>query len=119
MMELDDEEMEEETQGKGRRRKRKRDDEEADIETKRVRRSKRISQSAESRGINDGNVQNVTQSLANYFRVNRIGQINKNELLKKINEGGDEMGAEEMDEILKFLHDKNKIFYIDPMVHQL
>ena len=29
------------------------------------------------------------------------------------------MNSDEMENILKHLHDKNKIFYIDPMVHQL
>ena len=127
MMELeDDEQRQTPSGGSKRKRKRKRgtqeieddqdDDQDSGIETKKVRRSRRISEAAT--GGDDENVRNVTQVLANYFRVNRIGQINKNELLTKLNETSS-MSAAELEKILKRLHDKNKIFYIDPIVHQI
>eukprot|EP01083_Nonionella_stella_P118514 353828_1 len=65
------------------------------------------------------NVKNVTQILANHFRVNRIGQMNKNELIQAIKDDNIEMNADQLEKILKHLHDTNKVFYIDPFVHQL
>eukprot|EP01083_Nonionella_stella_P044929 120853_1 len=63
--------------------------------------------------------ENVTQILANHFRINRIGQINKNELFEQIKTDNIQMDENEVESILKELHSKNKIFYIDPLIHQL
>eukprot|EP00485_Elphidium_margaritaceum_P020207 CAMPEP_0202725718 /NCGR_PEP_ID=MMETSP1385-20130828/184245_1 /ASSEMBLY_ACC=CAM_ASM_000861 /TAXON_ID=933848 /ORGANISM="Elphidium margaritaceum" /LENGTH=838 /DNA_ID=CAMNT_0049391923 /DNA_START=81 /DNA_END=2597 /DNA_ORIENTATION=+ len=64
----------------------------------------------------------VTNVMANYFRSTRSGQMNKDELLRQINEQQNDphfMDAATLERILKHLHDKNKIFFIDPVVHQL
>eukprot|EP01083_Nonionella_stella_P015981 44681_1 len=90
------------------------DKEDSPVQKKKLRRSRRQSSS-----VSNENVRNVTQILANYFRVNRIGQMNKNELFKQIQEDNVDMNEDELENILKHLHDKNKIFYIDPLVHQL
>merc|ERR1719491_1639596 len=64
----------------------------------------------------------VTSSLASYFRTNRTGQAKKDALLTKLNgEAKDDAkwSMEELEGALKRLHDENKIFFLDPMVHQL
>ena len=55
----------------------------------------------------------VTTSLANYYRHNRTGQCRKDVLLSKVNE------MVELVHVLGFMHGKNKVFFLDPMVHQL
>merc|ERR1739838_546849 len=69
--------------------------------------------------VDEQRVKGVTNGLATYFRVNRIGQVKKEVLLRKINEDGASMAQDELNQILKHLHDKNKIFFLDPVVHQL
>eukprot|EP01083_Nonionella_stella_P085430 236917_1 len=61
----------------------------------------------------------VTQILADYFRMNCTGQMNKNELFQRIQENKYDINEEQFKNIIKHLHNKNKVFYIDPMVHQL
>jgi len=112
MMELGDDD--EEDKNKNKRRSRKRKNAESPSGTKRVKRSE---------SDNAGNseiAKHVTTKISHYFRVNRTGQVTKQQLLAKINEDGDgEMTQEELDTILSSLHSQNKIFYLDPMVHQL
>jgi len=123
MMELEDEEMDETPSKSRRSRKRRKPDEnmqESPIESKRMRRSKKKqSEDVESEDIDNENVKNVEKILSNYFRLERTGQIKKDLLLKQINDENMEMDQDELDKILKYLHEKNKIFYIDPMIHQI
>merc|ERR1712013_726119 len=64
----------------------------------------------------------VTGSLASYFRTNRTGRCKKDALLAKLNGEAKEdaqWSMEELEGALKRLHEENKIFFLDPMVHQL
>merc|ERR1712037_413912 len=62
----------------------------------------------------------VTAALASYFRTNRTGQCKKDQLLTKLNsEAGDKWTMGELEGALRRLHEENKIFFLDPMVHQL
>merc|ERR1712190_146467 len=113
MMQLGDDD-DEEDRNKNKRRSRKRKNEESPSGKKRVKHSE---------SDNAGNseiAKHVTTKISQYFRVNRTGQVTKQQLLVKINEDGDgEMTQDELDIILQALHEDNKIFYLDPMVHQL
>merc|ERR1719411_1176808 len=113
MMQLGDDD-DGEDRNKNKRRSRKRKNEESPSGKKRVKHSE---------SDNAGNseiAKHVTTKISQYFRVNRTGQVTKQQLLVKINEDGDgEMTQDELDKILQALHEDNKIFYLDPMVHQL
>jgi len=111
-------ELDEDSNTNRRRKKRKQPDqsnEQQETDTKRRKSGK------DGRGANvdDHRVKGVTSGLATYFRVNRVGQVKKDVLLKKINEDGAGMTQDELNQILKHLHEKNKIFFLDPVVHQL
>jgi len=69
--------------------------------------------------VDEHRVKGVTTTLATYFRVNRVGQIKKEVLLRKMNADGADMNQDELNQILKHLHDQNKCFFLDPVVHQL
>jgi len=112
MMDFGDDD--DENSNKNKRRGRKRKMTSPDQGEKRVRRSE--ADDAE----NSENLSLVTQNISNYFKANRTGQVEKSELLVQINKDGDaEMSQDELDKILKRLHAQNKIFYLDPVVHQL
>jgi len=111
MGELDDD-------GNANRRRKKR--KQPDQSTEETEDSKRRRSGKKKGGdVDEHRVKGVTVTLATYFRVNRIGQVKKEVLLRKINEDGAGMNQDELNGILKHLHDKNKIFFLDPVVHQL
>eukprot|EP01084_Bolivina_argentea_P270953 460868_1 len=88
-----------------------------DVDNKqRIRRSQMI---IPSQVFSTQEITNVFEILSNFFRINRTGQINKNKVLQQIQKNDVDFGGNKLEHILKRLHEQNKIFYIDPMVHQL
>eukprot|EP01083_Nonionella_stella_P072008 193849_1 len=71
-----------------------------------------------SRIVTHEDIRIVMEILNDWFRLNRIGQMNKDIVFQKIQEK-DDMNEEHMENILQHLHDRNKVFYIDPLVHQI
>jgi len=103
---------------KKKRRKRKQPDESSQEQAEeRGTPSKRRKQKGKK--VDEQRVKGVTTSLATYWKTNRIGQVKKDVLLRKMNAEGADMNQDELDQILKYLHDQNKCFFLDPVVHQL
>jgi len=136
----DDEEMDEpeedkddtnqSNKNKKKRKKRKQPDADGDEESgngmsespKKKRKSRKEKGSAAVDEQTELRTKMVTSSLASYFRTNRTGQAKKDALLTKLNGEAKEdakWSMEELEGALKRLHDENKIFFLDPMVHQL
>jgi len=118
----DEEKAAAEKESKKKRKKRKQPDEQSaapESPSKKRRASKKRPQQDAAQ---EQRTKLVTSSLASYFRTNRTGQCKKDQLLQKLNsEAKDEAKwtMEELEAALKRLHEENKIFFLDPMVHQL
>eukprot|EP01084_Bolivina_argentea_P270957 460874_1 len=88
-----------------------------DVDNKqRIRRSERV---IPSEMFSEHDITKVEEILVNIFRIDRTGQINKNKLLQQIQKKKVNVGEIKLEHILRQLNERNKIFYIDPMVHQI
>lgn len=116
--EAEEEKAVEDNRNKKKRKKRKQPDAEEG------RQSGSASPSKKRRGgeVSEVRTKVVTSSLAGYFRKKRTGQCKKDVLLAKLNSEAAEGAQWTMEELvaaLRKLHEENKIFFLDPMVHQL
>merc|ERR1712013_380428 len=123
----DGEEAEEESSNKNKKKRKKRKQPDGDEEsaTESPSKKRRSRKEKGSKGVDEQTelrTKMVTGSLASYFRTNRTGQCKKDALLAKLNGEAKEDAQwcmEELEGALKRLHEENKIFFLDPMVHQL
>merc|ERR1719243_525287 len=91
-------ELDEDSNTNRRRKKRKQPDqrnqEEEEVDDSKKRRK------AGGSNVDEQRVKGVTSSLSNFFRVNRVGQVKKEVLLRKMNDEGADMNQEELNTIL-------------------
>jgi len=125
--EAEEEKAEEESSNKNKKKRKKRKQPDGDEEsaTESPSKKRRSRKEKGSKGVDEQTelrTKMVTGSLASYFRTNRTGQCKKDALLAKLNGEAKEdaqWSMEELEGALKRLHEENKIFFLDPMVHQL